>query len=152
MDLVPLERAIGHIFLDKSLLVQALTTEAYSNEARQHGEPCKDQDVLATLGDAMLKAVLVDHLITAGFGSSGEITVRKIELEQEATLAAIARRLGVGERLRLGKGQIKHNHQDHPNLLAETLEAIVAAIYLDVGFRATRRIIIRWFEDYLIQA
>jgi len=149
MTLSNLETALGHTFNDKGLLVRALTTEAYANEALQHGRPCEDQDVLCTLGDAVLKAVLVDHLMVLGYDSSGDITAKKIALEREATLAAIARKLRVGAHMRLGKGQIKHHHQKHPNLLAETLEAIVAAIYLDVGFRSTRPIIIKWFAEYL---
>lgn len=149
MSLASLEAAIGHTFLDKSHLERALTTEAYSNEAQQHGQPCEDQDVLATLGDAVLKAVLVDHLMGLGYESSGAITAKKRELEQESTLAAIAGKLEVGAYMRLGKGQIKHNDNEHPNLLAETLEAIVAAIYLDVGFRATRGIIVHWFAEHL---
>jgi len=140
-----LERNLGYIFTDRALLERALTTIPHANEAGQHGRACQDQDVLCTLGDAVLKAVLVDHLMEQGYETSGDITAEKIALEREESLASIARKLKVGDHLRLGVGERKSGAADHPNLLAETLEAIIAAIYLDVGFRATRRIIIKWF-------
>lgn len=144
-DNSPLERELGYIFVDKTLLKRALTTEAYANEARQHGKEVADQDTLCTLGDAVLKTILVHELMELKYGSSGEITEKKIELERTSGLAVIARRLKVGDHLRLGVGQEKNGERNSSRLLAETLEGIVAAIYLDVGFKATRRIVWQWF-------
>ena len=97
------------------------------------------------------KAVLVDLLITKnGCKTRDDITTRKKHLEREEGLAAIACELGLGTSIRMGKGEIKQKADEEPYVLAETLEAVFGAIYLDSGFDASKEVITRLFEPHFI--
>lgn len=100
-----------------------------------------------TIGDVVLKLVLTELLMEKGHNSGGEITPKRVEKEKKEGLAKTARRLGIGPFIALGKGQIKQNHGDSDHVLAETLEAIVGAIYLDGGFDGTKDIMKKWFDN-----
>jgi len=141
-----IEDALGYAFSDKNLLNRALTRKAYANEQKQQNKDIEDQEVFRTLGDAVLKTVLVDLLIKSGCKTREEITNRKMELESVEGLAKIGRKLGIGQYIKLGQGEIKQKANEKQYVLAETLEALIGAIYLDKGFEASREIIIRWFR------
>lgn len=141
-----LEENLGYVFKNKSLLDRALTRKAYALEQYQQNNECEDQEIYRTLGDAVLKAVLIDLLIKSGCSTRGEITIRKKSLEREEELADVSKRLGIGSVLKLGKGEEKQNAQDEPYVLAETFEAVIGAIYLDGGFDASKRTIIKLFD------
>lgn len=141
-----LEENLGYKFKNKSLLDRALTRKAYALEQHQQNKECEDQEIYRTLGDAVLKAVLIDLLIKSGCSTRGEITSRKKSLEREEGLAEISKRLGVGSFLKMGKGEEKQKAQEEPYVLAETFEAIIGAVYLDGGFGATKRTIEKLFE------
>ncbi len=100
-----IEETLGYTFFDPATLTRALTRKAHANEERQHGANCEDQDVLATLGDAVLKTILVDHLIRSGCTTPDEVTQAKKELEREELLASVAREIGIGPFLFLRKGR-----------------------------------------------
>jgi ribonuclease-3 len=140
-----IEEALGYTFSNKSLLERALTRKAYANELKQQNQECDDQEIYRTLGDAVLKTVLVDRLIASGYKTREEITNRKMELESEEGLAKISRMLGIGSSIRLGIGEKKQKANEKQYVLAETLEAIIGAIYLDGGYDASRETIIKWF-------
>ncbi len=144
-----IEESLGYPFKDQSLLIRALTRKAYANEQKQQNKECEDQEIFRTLGDAVLKTVLVDLLIKIGCRTREEITNRKMELESEEGLAKISRELGVGGLLRLGQGEIRQKANEKQYVLAETLEAIFGAIYLDGGFEASKDVIARLFSPYL---
>jgi ribonuclease-3 len=154
MELSQLEKNIGYIFVDQTLLNRALTTKAYSLEHAQKNpevdEKLEDQEVLCTLGDAVLKMILVDRLIIEGATSAENITNRKQEIEKRATLGSISKNLEVGDFILMGVGGEKQKINEQQNTLAETLEAIIGAIYQDAGFEASKRIIMSWdgFEDF----
>jgi len=141
-----IEDALGYTFSDKNLLNRALTRKAYANEQKQQNKDIEDQEIFCTLGDAVLKTVLVDLLIKSGCKTREEITNRKMELESVEGLAKIGRELGIGQHIKLGQGEIKQKANEKQYVLAETLEALIGAIYLDKGFEASREIIIRWFR------
>lgn len=141
-----IEKKLGYIFSDRYLLDRALTRKAYALEQKQQNIDCKDQEIYRTLGDAVLKTVLIDLLIERGVNSRGEITDRKKSLEREEELANVSRRLGIGYYLKLGKGEIKQRAEEEPYVLAETFEAVIGAIYLDGGFKACRETIEKLFE------
>jgi len=141
-----LEENLGYKFKNKSLLDRALTRKAYALEQHQQNKECKDQEIYRTLGDAVLKTVLIDLLIKSGCSTRGDITSRKKSLEREEGLAQISKRLGVGSFLKQGKGEKKQNAQEEPYVLAETFEALIGAIYLDGGFEASRKTIEKLFE------
>jgi len=141
-----LEENLGYTFKDKSLLKRALTRKAFALEQKQQNIECEDQEIYRTLGDAVLKMVLIDLLIKSGVNSRGEITSRKKSLEREEGLASISKRLGIGAVLKLGKGEEKQRAEEEPYVLAETFEAVIGAIYLDGGFGACRKTIGKLFE------
>ncbi|NOR77791.1 MAG: nickel pincer cofactor biosynthesis protein LarB [Methanophagales archaeon] len=141
-----IEENIGYSFVDKSILNRALTRKAYALEQRQRNQACEDQEIFRTLGDAVLKAVLVDLLIKSGCKTRDEITRKKIELEREESLAKIGRELGIGESIMLGVGEKKQRANEEPYVLAETFEAVIGAIYLDGGYDTAEKIITILFK------
>ncbi|MFZ2411094.1 MAG: ribonuclease III domain-containing protein [Candidatus Methanoperedens sp.] len=142
-----IEETIGYTFSNKNLLARALTRKAYALELKQQNQECEDQEIFRTLGDAVLKTVLVDLLITkSGCKTRDEITNNKKKLEREEGLAEISRNLGIGTSIRFGKGEKKQKAHEEPYVLAETLEALIGAIYLDGGFEASRETVIKWFK------
>lgn len=140
-----IEEVLGYTFSNKSLLERALTRKAYANELKQQNLECEDQEIYRTLGDAVLKTVLVDRLIASGYKTREDITNRKMELESEEGLAKISWELGIGSSIRLGIGEKKQKANEKQYVLAETLEAIIGAIYLDGGYDASKETIIKWF-------
>ncbi len=147
-DLSELERAIGYEFKDPALLGRALTTKSYSNEMRHINPECEDQDGLRTLGDAVLKTVLCDHLMTMGYSTKGEITEVKSTLENGVFLAQIGKRFHLEDNIRVGKGSTEQKHQEEPHVLSETIEALVAAIYLDRNYESAKSAVVKWYEPY----
>jgi ribonuclease-3 len=133
-----IEKNIGYSFSDKNLLNRSLTRKAYALEQKQRNHDCEDQEVFRTLGDAVLKAVLVDLLIKSGCKTRDEITSKKIRLEREETLAKISQDLGIGPFIKLGVGEEKQKANEEPKVLAETLEALIGASYLDGGYSASK--------------
>lgn len=148
-DNMGIEEKIGYYFNEKNLLNRALTRKAYAIEQKQDGKDFKDQEIFRTLGDAVLKTVLVDLLIKSGCDSRDEITLKKKQLERRESLAKIARELGIGAFIKLGVGEKKQKIDEEPKVLAETLEALVGAIYLDGGFDVSKETISKWFESII---
>lgn len=144
-----IEKSLNYFFNDKNLLNQALTRKAFALEQRQKNQTCEDQEIYRVLGDAVLKAILVDLLIKAGSKTRNEITYRKKELEREETLAKIAQKMKIGTYIKLGIGEKKQQAGKEPKVLAETLEAIIGAIYLDAGYDKTKEVIAKWFADLI---
>ena len=147
MDTMTLEEKVGYSFDDKHLLNRALTRKAYALEQKQRNRDCEDQEVFRTLGDAVLKAVLVDLLIKSGCKTRDEITRKKEGLESKNPLAKIGRNLGIGRFIILGVGEEKQEASKESYVLAETLEALIGAIYLDGGYNASKDVITEWFES-----
>ncbi len=137
-----IEAALGHAFRRPSLLEQALTHKSFLNERASaivgHNER------LEFLGDAVLSLVMTDHLIERFPAlSEGALSKIKARLVSEVCLAEAAKRLGLGEFLRLGRGEELTQGRDKPSLLADALEAVTAAIYLDEGLEAARSFVLR---------
>ena len=140
-----LEEKIGYRFHDAALLTRALTRKAYANEQRQRNVSCEDQEVFCTLGDAVLKTILIDLLIKSGACTPDLVTQRKKELEREENLASVGKTIGIGPSIRLGKGEARQNAGEQPYVLAETLEAIIGAIFLDGGYCSAENRVREWF-------
>ena len=141
-----IEETLGYSFKNAAYLDRALTRKAYANEQKQQHKDCEDQEIYRTLGDAVLKLVLVDELIKSGCGTRDDITSKKKDLEREEKLAEIGRNLGIGQAIKLGIGEKKQRAETEPKVLAETLEALIAAIYYDGGFEAAKETISKWFK------
>ncbi len=146
-----IEENLGYVFSDKSLLERALTRKAYALEQKQRDQDHEDQEIYRTLGDAVLKLALVDLLIKAGCQTRDEITRKKMALEREEGLAKIARNLSIGSFIKLGIGEEKQQAAKEPKVLAETLEALIGAIYFDAGYETSKRVVTGWFKDSLPQ-
>lgn len=127
-----LQEGIGYFFEDRTLLRDALTHRSFVNEHPDKAP--RDNERMEFLGDAILglaaSALLWQRYPTA---REGELSRRRADLVCEASLAAIARGLGIGALLRLGRGEERSGGRDKPRLLASALEALVAAVYLDAG-------------------
>lgn len=129
---------IGHAFNDPGLLQQALTH-------RSAGTPNNER--LEFLGDSIVNMMVAQALYERWpKADEGALTRARAELVREGALAVIARELQLGERLILGPGEMKTGGHRRDSILADALEAVVAAIYLDAGFAACRTVVLPWFS------
>ncbi len=142
-----LEEKLGYIFTDKALMYRALTRKAYAIEKKQEGLEYKDQEIFRTLGDAVIRLVLVDLLIDSGYNTREDITKKKIELERKETLAKIGEELKLDDYIILGAGEKKQKINREPKTLAETFEALIGAIYNDGGFDVSKEVIRTIFKN-----
>ena len=142
------QRMLGYHFQRPHLLEEALTHKSYSNERRGKDRPQNER--LEFLGDAVLSLVMSEYL-AAEFpeSSEGGLSKLKAQLVREASLAKAARRMRLGRLLRLGKGEELSKGREKHSLLADALEALIAAIYLDGGLEASRTFTLRVFEEEL---
>jgi ribonuclease III len=131
--------ALGHTFRDQGLLLDALTHSSFRNE--KLAAVRSDNERLEFLGDAVLQWV-ISTLIWKHFpeATAGEMTRRRADLVCEQGLARVAREIGLGEGLRLGKGEERSGGRLKPRLLSSALEAAVAAVYLDAGTDAAMQV------------
>jgi ribonuclease-3 len=133
MDWERLQRAIGYRFAQPALLVQALTH-------RSHSTPHNER--LEFLGDSILNCIVAAALYRR-FGElkEGELSRLRANLVRQETLHQLAQRLALGEYLRLGEGELKSGGYTRPSILADALEALVGATFLDGGFTAAEDVI-----------
>lgn len=129
---------IGHRFNAPQLLAQALT---HRSAGAAHNER------LEFLGDALVNLVVAEALyLRWPRADEGALTRARAELVRESALAAIARELDLGPRLTLGPGELKSGGHRRDSILADALEAVVAAIHLDSDFDHCREVVLPWFE------
>lgn len=135
----PLSDRIKHRFAQPALLAQALTH-------RSAGAPHNER--LEFLGDSLVNLLVAEALyLRWPKADEGALTRARAELVRESALAVIARELGLGERLTLGPGEMKSGGHRRDSILADAVEAIVAAIYLDADFETCRAVVLPWFES-----
>ena len=134
-----LESKIGYRFRSRELLLTALTHSSYANE--RHGE-CESYERLEFLGDSVLGLVTAEFLFTRRSQlPEGRMTRLRAELVCEASLHKTALALGLGSYMRLGRGEEHTGGRERPSILADMVEAIIAALYLDAGMEEARRFI-----------
>lgn len=137
-----LEEAIGYTFQDISLLEQALSHSSYANETLKDG--LKSYERLEFLGDSILGFVTADYLIrTFPTMHEGDLTKLRADLVCETSLSKTAEALNLGAWLRLGRGEESTGGRTRISIIADVVEAVIAAIYLDGGFAQARRFIYR---------
>ncbi|MBP0970164.1 MAG: ribonuclease III [Oscillospiraceae bacterium] len=137
-----LESRIGYIFEDRSLLEEALTHSSYANEHGLGRLGCNER--LEFLGDAVLSAVVADHLyMTQPDVEEGELTKQRAAMVCESALAMFARDIDLGSEMHFGKGELKTHGNERDSILSDCFEAVIAAIYLDGGMEAARKFIAR---------
>lgn len=138
-----LARRLGYQFRDPALLARALTHRSHSAD---HNER------LEFLGDSVLNLVISALLYERYSGlTEGELTRLRASLVNQPALAAHARRLALGEYLRLGEGELKSGGFDRDSILADTLEALFGAIYQEDGLGAARTVVLGLYDETLAQ-
>tara|TARA_B100001971_G_C18062896_1_gene468932 strand:- start:21 stop:719 length:699 start_codon:yes stop_codon:yes gene_type:complete len=147
-DLAALQKKLGVHFNEPALLKQALVHSSYINE--KPGSASVSNERLEFLGDAVLGTVFAEKLYQ-DFPeiSEGELTKLRSYLVCRDTLASAARDIGLGEHIYLGKGEEINGGRHNPANLAGTLEAVIAAAFLDQSLEATRDFIMRLFNREL---
>jgi ribonuclease III len=129
-----LEEKIGYRFENADLMIQAVCHRSYVNEMVV--EDIQDNERLEFLGDAVLN-LAIGHLLMHRHPElkEGDLSRMRAALVNETQLAEIARQLNLGSFIQLGKGELQTNGHDKDSILADALEALLAAIYLDGGFQ-----------------
>ena len=143
-DLAELERRLGHRFSNQDLARQALTHRSF-------GTPHNER--LEFLGDALLNCAIAT-LLYERFAHlpEGDLSRLRATLVNQASLSQVAAALGLGERLRLGEGELKSGGFRRPSILADAVEALLGAVYLDAGFDAARGAVLHVLGDKLESA
>lgn len=136
--LTELQRRLQHAFSNTSLLTRALTHRSFSSDHYER---------LEFLGDSVLNLAVSD-LLYARLGTlpEGDLSRVRANLVKQETLHQLAVGLGLPEVIRLGEGEVRSGGQKRPSILADTLEAIIGAVYLDAGFAAAQALVHRLFN------
>jgi ribonuclease-3 len=138
---------LGYRFRNPALLLRALTHASIAGPARPSNER------LEFLGDRVLGLVIADALFRADTAAAeGTLAPRLNALVRLETCAEVARGLGLGEALRLGRSEALTGGRRKEALLGDALEAVIAAVYLDGGFEAARAVVLRLWGDRIAQA
>ena len=135
-----LEKAIGHSFRDISLLENALAHSSYANERFHNG--LRSNERLEFLGDSILGMIVADHLYR-NFPDrpEGELTRMRADMVCEQSLALIAGKIGLGGFLLLGHGEERFGGRNRNSILADAVESVIAACYLDGGYEAALKFV-----------
>lgn len=145
INMEELEKKINYTFRDRTLLENALTHSSYANET---GIAYGSNERLEFLGDSVLGFVTAEYLYAVMADSpEGEMTKRRAAEVCEKALHKYALSIGLGEYLRLGKGEAHTGGRNRPSILADAFESLIAAIYLDGGIEPARTFILRFIGD-----
>lgn len=141
-----LEERLGHRFSERGLVVRALTHPSLEHERAGEG----DYQRLEFLGDAVLGMLLAEALYSRfPEGSEGDLSRFRAQLAGQEMLAGVARGCGLGEFIRLGRGEEQTAGRDKDSILADVIESLIAAVYLDGGVESARRLVMRLFDELL---
>lgn len=150
-DINALMLDIGYAFKDVTFLETALTHSSYTNEMKQKGYRAESNEALEFLGDAVLEIVISEYLFER-YSKRGEGTLSKLRqtVVCESTLSKIATKIRLGEYLNVGSAEETQGLRERKKILADALEALIAAIYLDDRTNSNglvyRSVVIRLFE------
>ncbi len=137
-DLKAFEGRIGHKFTRPELLLRAVTHASISSPGRE------DNQRLEFLGDRVLGLVMAEALLTADVAASeGQLAPRFNALVRKEACAEVAREIGLGEVMKLGRSEMLSGGRRKEALLGDAMEALIAAVYSDGGFEAARSLILR---------
>ena len=147
-DLNELSQKLGYTFKKPEVLLQAFRHSSYVNE--QTDSDLRDNERLEFLGDAVLD-LAISHVLMELFQDSkeGDLSKYRATVVNENGLYQVARTLALGDYLTLGKGEEVTGGRKRPSILANTMEALLGALYLDAGFEKTKEIIRRLFLPLL---
>ncbi len=137
--LLALQERIGYTFQKPALLQQAMTHRSFSSEHYER---------LEYLGDAVINVIVSDLLYQALPDlPEGQLSRIRSNLVKQDSLHSLALKLGLSHCLRLGEGEAKSGGAKRPSILADSLEALLGAVYLDAGYDTAQRIAKTWLED-----
>jgi ribonuclease-3 len=141
-ELTTLQTTLGHRFADPALLRRAVTHSSMSGPGRE------DNQRLEFLGDRVLGLVMSEALLSSDRAASeGQLAPRFNALVRKETCADVARDIGLGDALKLGRSEQLSGGRRKMALLGDAMEAVIAAVYLDAGFDAARGMILRLWAD-----
>jgi ribonuclease III len=156
MRLSDLEKRLGHSFRSPELLERALTHRSWANEqAAKDGDEAKvaENETLEFVGDSVVGLVVAEELFRQNpEEAEGGLSLMKHSLVRTEALAAAAERIDLGEFVRLSSGEDKIGGRKNPAILADTFEAVVAAIFLDGGYQAAKSFVTRELADAIKSA
>ena len=140
---------MGHSFSDPGLLTLALTHRSYCAE----NPATASNERLEFLGDSVLGLVVTDYIYSSYANlPEGQLAKLRASVVNTVTLAELGLALGVGELLRLGKGEDQSGGRTKESILADALEALFGAVYVDGGWLAARRVILALTHDAIVEA
>jgi ribonuclease-3 len=153
------EERLGYQFLSRALLERALTHSSAVPELKpagmdevESGPLPKDNERLEFLGDAVLELLASEYLLaTFPEWSEGQLSKSRARIVNAGSLEAAARRLRLGEHLRLGRGEEKTGGREKQTLLADAFEAVVGAVYLDAGLGSAREVLRRVLFEHALE-
>ncbi|MDX8380392.1 MAG: ribonuclease III [Gallionella sp.] len=134
-------RQLGYLFKQPQLLERALTHRSYASDHYER---------LEFLGDSLLGCVIASYLYrTYPDFTEGDLSRLRSNLVKESTLVLFAQQLDLGAQLKLGEGELKSGGHRRPSILADAVEALLGAIFLDGGFIAAEQAVLNLFVPYL---
>jgi ribonuclease-3 len=144
-DFIQLEQLLGYSFRDKKLLLDALTHKSFYHENPDKADNYNER--LEFLGDSVLGFVIVEYLFLLNNKLTESVMAKtKSYVVKEAVLFEIANSVSLGTYLRLGKGEEATGGRTKRSLLADAVEAVLGAVYLDSGYEKARELIVRLFK------
>jgi ribonuclease-3 len=154
MDASDLEKALGHSFQDPELLDRALTHRSWANEhAPKDGSRSQENETLEFVGDSVVGLIVAAELFRRNPDETeGGLSLMKHSLVRTESLAAVGDKLNLGDHVRLSPGEEKIGGRKNPAILADTFEAVVAAIFLDGGYAAAHGFVLREMGDAIGKA
>jgi len=145
----PLEARIGYKFRNTLLMAEALTHPSISLERKNYPF---DNQRLEFLGDAVIQLVVTEHLfrIFPHF-SEGKLTKLRTRLVSRTALSEFARSMNIGAYLMMGRGEVSNRGSERASTLADAFESITGAIYMDSGYEAAKKFILREMRDIFVE-
>lgn len=153
MDWHELQKRLNYSFEDQALLEIALTHSSFANEQKKSPDArIPHNERLEFLGDAVLQLCVSHFLYEHDEMSEGEMTQHRQRIVCESTLACVARDIDLGANLRVGHGEAQSGGTLKESILSDAVESVLAAIYLDGGYLAARRVVRELFQSYIDKA
>jgi len=150
-NLEDLEQNIGYIFRDKGLLRNALIHKSFHHENREEAPSYNER--VEFLGDSVVGLIIVEYLFLLEEKYSESVMAKiKSYLVSESVLSDIARSISLSDYLFLGKGEESTGGREKKSILADALEAVIGAVYIDGGLEKTRRMVLKFFAGRIDSA
>jgi ribonuclease III len=145
-DILHLENSLGYCFNDKKIFLEALTHKSFFHENPDKADAYNER--LEFLGDSVLGFVIVEYLFLSDHKLTESVMAKtKSYLVKESVLSEIANAIFLGKYLRLGKGEEVTGGRTKRSLLADAVEALLGAVYIDGGYEKARALIVRLFKE-----